>query len=209
MKTAKILLLIAGLTLILSLLAGCEGNSKGETALQRCGIAPQTKESAKKDQDKDENKDQSGMPDIQSFTAQTLDGGTFNEKDLAGHDITMINIWQTTCGPCIEEMPQLAKLAASMPDHVLIATWCLDGDADVETTEKIMDNAGFKGPTLLSGDGDLEELMKELMYTPTTVIVDSGGHMIGEPLIGSPEDPKKTYTDCINRALKELGKETL
>ncbi len=212
MKTVKILLLVTGLMMIFSLLAGCEGNTKGETALQRCGIGPQTKESSNEDREKSElNEEDStaALPDIRSFTAQTLTGGTFTEKDLAGRDLTMINVWQTFCDPCIVEMPDLAKLADSVPDRVQIVTWCLDAPGQEDLAKAIQEDAGFTKPTIVSGDGDLSELGRALMYTPTTVLVDSQGKMIGEPLIGAQKDPVKDYTDYINQALKVIGKDAI
>ena len=39
----------------------------------------------------------------------TLHGGAFNPLSLEGR-IVHINIWATTCGPCISEFPELNKL---------------------------------------------------------------------------------------------------
>lgn len=212
MKTVRILLLVTGLMMILFLLTGCEGNTKGETAMQRCGIAPQSKKSANKDRGKSEQKEEdskAALPDIRSFTAQTLTGETFTEKDLAGYDLTMINIWQTFCDPCIVEMPDLAELADTVPDRVQLVTWCLDAPGQEDLAKEIQADAGFTKPTIVSGDGDLSELGRALMYTPTTVLVDSQGKMVGEPLIGAQKDPVKDYTDYINQALKAIGKDAI
>lgn len=35
---------------------------------------------------------------LQSFSADTLDGGTFTQKDIAAKDITVINFWSLMCG---------------------------------------------------------------------------------------------------------------
>ena len=40
------------------------------------------------------------LPNLNSFTARTLDGGSFTADDFSGADVTVINIWSTTCGPC-------------------------------------------------------------------------------------------------------------
>ena len=62
------------------------------------------------------------LPAVTTFTAQTMDGGTFTSEDLAAADITVINIWQTTCPPCISEMPELARLEKALPDNVRFVT---------------------------------------------------------------------------------------
>ena len=33
-------------------------------------------------------------------------------------DVTVINFWALSCGPCIVEMPDLAEFAGALPDNV-------------------------------------------------------------------------------------------
>lgn len=152
----------------------------------------------------------SGLPDLLDFTAKTLDGGTFTAADFSDADVTVINIWSTTCGPCIREMPDIATYADSLPDNVKLMTWCLDADysPDADKIGGFLADCGFDGITLVSGDGDLQTLYNALTYTPTTVFVDSSGNMLTEPLIGAV-DIEKLYTAHINKALETLGKETI
>ena len=191
------------LILALSLLTACEEDNP----LKHCVVSRRVEKSTEKNRKEKEKKAENALPDLHAFTAQTLDGGTFSEKDLAAKDLTVINIGQTTCPPCIEEMPELASLAASLPDNVSLITWCLDGLDEKETVDEIMKESGFANPTIISGDGDLTELYRALMYTPTTVALDADGNMVGEPLSGSPKDAKEAYKDYINQALSAIGKE--
>ncbi len=218
LKRIRFVSLVLILILTASLLTACKDNSEGEDPLGRCVVSRRAEESTKKQQKKEKKQDkeedsqnsagESGLPDINQFTAETLDGGTFTEKDLAD-DLTMINVWQTTCAPCIDEMPGLAELANSLPERVKIITWCLDGHSEPETTADIVGESGFKTPTLIKADGDLLTLGRALMYTPTTILVDSEGNLVGEELIGAQKDPKADYTAYINRGLKSIGKEPL
>ena len=210
-----IICLITSMIVILGLLAGCEGNAKGETALKQCVVTQSQKESMKKSREKEEkkkdkeDKDRADGPELKSFSAQTLDGKTFTEKDLAGYDLTMINFWQTTCGPCIDEMPALAELADSAADRVQIVTWCFDALGQEESARAILTDAGFTKPCFATADGDLYDYAESVIYTPTTVLVDSEGRLVGEPQIGAFKDPKQGYNDYINRGLEALGKEKL
>lgn len=199
----KTIVLTLTLILALSLLTACEEDNP----LKHCVVSRRVEKSTEKNRKEKEKKAENALPDLHTFTAQTLDGGTFSEKDLAAKDLTVINIWQTTCPPCIEEMPELASLAASLPDNVSLITWCLDGLDEKETVDEIMKESGFANPTIISGDGDLTQLYRALMYTPTTVALDADGNMVGEPLIGSPKDAEKAYKDYINQALSAIGKE--
>ncbi len=71
-----------------------------------------------------------------------------------------------------------------------------------------MDECGFEGITLTSGDGDMEKLLNQLQYTPTTIFLDSSGHQLCEPLIGAG-DVETNYKSEINAALALLGKDPL
>lgn len=53
------------------------------------------------------------------FESTTLDGRKIKSSDFAGK-VLIINFWATWCGPCLEEVPSLVKLAKEMPDKVHI-----------------------------------------------------------------------------------------
>jgi thiol-disulfide isomerase/thioredoxin len=150
------------------------------------------------------------LPDLLSFTARTLEGGSFSASDLSGADLTVINIWSTTCGPCIREMPELAEFASGLPENIRVMTWCIDAEysPDGGQVAQFLDDCGFTGVTLTSGDGDMQVLLDNLMYTPTTVFLDSTGHLLSEPLIGAGDIEAK-YTEQINAGLRKLGKDTI
>ena len=143
---------------------------------------------------------------LQSFTALTLDGESFTQDDIAAKDITVLNFWALTCPPCIAEMPELASFAGALPDNVQVVTVCLDGSGNEETVSSILDEAGFSGVTLVAGDGDLAALAGNLMYTPTTLVADSAGTLMGDPIIGGQKDLPKTFLAAVNNALQAGGK---
>ena len=120
-----------------------------------------------------------------------------------------MNFWATFCGPCIVEMPDIAEFAETLPDNVQIVTVCLDGESDLEGVADILDQAGYAGITLLSGDGDFDALCRQVMYTPTTIVVDKDGNMIGDAIIGLQTVLAKSYTVAINNALVSMGKAEL
>lgn len=143
---------------------------------------------------------------LKSFTAATLDGSSFTQDDIFAKDLTIINFWALTCPPCIGEMPDLADFAKKLPDNVQMITMCLDALDDEESTKSILNEAGYEGVTLVSGDGDLLEVCYQLQYTPTTVLVDSEGNLVGDSIIGTCEDLSETYLTAVNTALKVAGK---
>ncbi|MDO4409124.1 MAG: TlpA disulfide reductase family protein, partial [Eubacteriales bacterium] len=68
-----------------------------------------------------------------SFETTDLDGNVVKSADLfKGHRLTMVNIWGTFCGPCIDEMPELEKLnyRLKQKDCAIVGIVC-----DVESPE--------------------------------------------------------------------------
>lgn len=143
---------------------------------------------------------------LKSFEAEMLDGGIFTQENLAKKDITVLNFWALTCGPCISEMPDLAEFEKTMPDNVQVLTVCLDGRGDKARTEEILVAAGFEGGTLISGNGDFLKIAGAIQYTPTTLIVDADGNIVGDAIIGGQENLEKVFTEAVNQALKKMGK---
>lgn len=153
--------------------------------------------------------------DLGDFEAKTLSGESFTQDDLADADVTVMNFWSLRCGPCIREMPDIAAFAEKLPENVRLVTVCLDGEGKEEQVRGILDGAGFTGITLLAGmgfsedAGDFKTLCENIIYTPTTLVVDLDGNIVGDPIIGGQRDLEKTYTEAINKCLELLGKEEI
>lgn len=143
---------------------------------------------------------------LAEFSAGTLDGGVFTQADVQNKDVTVLNFWALSCGPCIAELPDLAALAAALPENVQLITVCLDGYGSEDDAREVLEEAGFTGVTLISGDGDLAALAGTLIYTPTTVFVDSQGVQVGDSLVGAREDLAGRYLTAINAVLTQSGK---
>ena len=122
----------------------------------------------------------------QAFTAQTLDGGSFTEKDIAAKDLTAINFWGTFCSPCIAEMPDLAAFEKAL-----------------------LELAGYEGITLVSGDESFQSLLTDIQAIPTTIFLDSSGKQVGKAVIGGQADLSGVFLDAMNKALQEGGKKEI
>lgn len=212
MKNKAALALIFGAALMLGMsAAGC---GKGKTPSEN-PEAGQEKNSAQAGSENQEDRtegqinrpvEQENQPGLGTFEAKTLDGETFTQEDIAKKDATLINFWTTYCGPCIEEMPKIAEFAKTLPDNVQIITVCLDTGTEADSAKEILEKAGFSGATLVSGDGGLAEVVGGIMYTPTTIVVDQEGNVVGDAIIGGQKNLEETFTASINEALKAAGK---
>ncbi len=199
MKNKKFFALLLCAALTISMLAtGCSGGktppaSSDKPAQSENGGSAATGTAAE-------------LGSMKSFTAATLDGGSFTQEDIAAKDVTVVNYWSLLCGPCVEEMPDIAAFEKALPDNVRLVTVCLDGTDAEDDVKRILSEAGYEGMTLLYGDGDYLDVWNNIQYTPTTVIVDSEGNLVGDAIIGGQEDLSGTFLTAVNAALKANGK---
>ena len=128
-----------------------------------------------------------------SAALSDLDGNDVSLGDLiSANQVTMLNIWGTFCGPCIQEMPDLGELARTYADRGfgIVGLTCdiLDGrgnvqDAVVEDARQIIASAGVEYPILVLSS-ELAQAT-DLMYVPTTYFADASGNILEGPVIGS------------------------
>jgi len=112
------------------------------------------------------------MPD---FTVELCDGSVFTLSEaLEGHDMVLINIWASWCGPCRMEFPYMEEAYMQYSDRVAVV--CLS----CETSDTNASIAQFKQSnklTALPMGQDTIGLSYQLLegYIPMTVIVDRYG----------------------------------
>ena len=122
------------------------------------------------------------------FTSTDLDGNEVTEAIFAEKDLTVLNIWGTYCGPCKDEMPELAKWAEELPDNVQIIGMVIDvpeRDADmIKTAKEICADTGVKYINITDNDS-VEALLTSVEAIPTTFILDSEGKTVCTPIVGA------------------------
>jgi peroxiredoxin len=70
------------------------------------------------------------------FALKDLHGNTITLESLRGK-VVLLNFWTKTCGPCLEEMPDLAELTKVLRDRTDVAVVTVsvdDGPEDVKPT---------------------------------------------------------------------------
>ena len=134
-----------------------------------------------------------------SFQTTDLDGNQVDSKELfARNKITMINIWGTYCGPCIDEMPELEKMSQEYADKgVTIVGLVVDvqggDDTNLAEAQDIVKKTGVTYQNLRAWEGSGDQLSAP--GTPTTYFVDSEGKLVGEPIVGANVDGYRTSLD--------------
>lgn len=123
------------------------------------------------------------------FETTDLDGSAVSSESLfAGSKLTMVNIWATFCGPCINEMPELEKLSNEYSEKdVTLVGLVLDvpegDDQLLPDALAIVADTGVTYTNLRVWDGFDEMLF--ISAVPTTFFVDSDGHIVGDLIVGA------------------------
>jgi len=142
---------------------------------------------------------------LAQFETTTLTGETVDQSLLNDYDLTMVNVWATFCGPCINEMPDIAKIAEEYREQgvqvlgLVSDVMARDGSLDpvqVALAEDIVEETGAGNYTHLMGNVSLSGLLSQIYAVPTTFFVDSEGNQVGSAYVQAlTEDQFRTIID--------------
>ena len=154
---------------------------------------------------------------IGTFESEDLDGNPVSDAIFADADVTVVNVWATFCGPCIEEMPELGAWADELPGNVQIIGIVIDtppagttgGDAielwggsadNIDLAREICGEAGVKYTNILASDS-VSQTFEIVEAVPTTFIVDSSGNLVCKAFVGADVEG---YKDAVEEYLSGL-----
>ena len=132
------------------------------------------------------------------FKTVSLDNQVITQDIFAEHDITLVHVWATFCGPCIAEMGEYAKLYSELPDNVGMVGLVLDVydgiNSNVSDANEILSDAGARFPNMRVSD-DLYDVSNSFQFVPSSFFVDSEGHIIGKLMDGAGFEETKQRLD--------------
>ena len=136
---------------------------------------------------------------VPEFVTQDIYGNEYTNELFASKDLTVVNIWGTFCGPCVNEMPELGEWSRTLPENVQIIglvsdIYSVDDASTIETARQIVEATGADFPHLIAYPA-LAELTNHTPYVPTTIFVDSQGRMIGDPIAGAYVSQYKAFVE--------------
>ncbi|HEY0921249.1 TlpA disulfide reductase family protein [Rheinheimera pacifica] len=133
------------------------------------------------------------------FTLKALDGNNLRLAEQRG-DIMLINFWASWCGPCIQEMPALDKLAQKY-QMLGVQVWGVNVENDSSAAKAYLSKVQVAFPILFDVDNSVsKDYRVEAM--PTTVILDKDGKVRSVHRGYKPGYEKK-YEDDIKGLLRE------
>ena len=188
--------------LALTLLCGCADE-----------VAVTTVETTTPDVEASEEADTSAdtepLGPFQFFTVEDIEGNEVTHEVFADADLTVINIWGTFCGPCIQEMPDLGALSQEYAEKnvqfigLVGDAFDSQGNIDaaiVEEAKSIVAQTGADYLHLLPMNELLYNVMSQISAYPTTVFVDSEGKQVDYAYLGAAD--KATWAERIDAALE-------
>lgn len=100
---------------------------------------------------------------------KTADDKILNQKSL-NNKPSLVNLWFTTCAPCIEEMPYLNKLKDKYKDQVNFVSITFNNKIEVE---KFLEKRAFNFTHIIDEKAFLKE--KNIPQYPINIFVDKNG----------------------------------
>jgi len=133
------------------------------------------------------------------FTLKALDGSNLRLAEQRG-DIMLINFWASWCGPCIQEMPQLDKLAQKY-QMLGVQVWGVNVENDSSAAKAYLSKVNVEFPILFDVDNSASKAY-QVEAMPTTVILDKNG-TVRSVHRGYKPGYEKKYEDDIKGLLRE------
>ena len=131
---------------------------------------------------------------LDDFTVTTADGSAFTLSEaLKDHELVLINLWATWCGPCAYEFPFLQEAWMKNADKVAVIALSVEPKDTLEDVKAYAEDMGLTFPMGVTGDTGLEAFASQ--GTPTSVIIgkDSKIICVEVGVMTSAEDFEKLF----------------
>lgn len=200
------ILCIALCALLLALLLGACGRAAAPTttATEAPAPAPTEAPAPTAEAEAAPAPDEAAAWDGLVFETTDLDGNPVTAQELfSAHTVTMVNVWASWCPPCVRELPDLQRLSGEFAEkNCAIVGLLLDGDEaqGLKDGKARLQEAGATYTILLPCE-ELNEVFS-VQAVPTSFFVDSGGHLIGEPIVGAYVEG---YTAALDAAVAQAA----
>lgn len=195
---------------IVMLLVGC-GSSDNQSGDANAGSNMDNGETtqSQSNQELADNSESSteGGPYVLTFSGTTLAGEPLTSDCFADSKLTMVNVWATFCGPCINEMPDLGAIAKEYDSAdfqiIGIISDVIEGDEGDTFAEaqEIIAETGADYKHLLLNEELYVNLVGASDSVPTTYFFNEKGELIGY-LIGAQR--KEAWMQIIEGFLAEM-----
>lgn len=130
------------------------------------------------------NEEKAGI--FEKMETVDIEGNPVDHTIFAENKLTLVNVWNTGCPPCINEIPELDQLNEEMKEQGVAVKGLVYEmkpgltDKDLEAVNEILASAGSSYQHLTVSQDMIEtKEIQSLVAFPTTFFVDSEGKIVG------------------------------
>ena len=170
-------ILILGMALMLAAgISACNASSKTSSSEATTTESKQADAKVEDSKQAESDKEDKKFPE---FTAKTVSGEDISSDLFKDSKLTVVNVWGSWCGPCVQEIPELQKLYESMKDKdVNVIGLAQDAGTDLDAVKEIIDKNKVTYQNIVP-EGATEDFVMSIMAFPTTFFVDSDRNIVG------------------------------
>lgn len=132
------------------------------------------------------------------FELQNLNEETVTDEIFSEHELTLVNIWATTCPPCIREMPELEQLQNNYKDKGLKVVGLI-ADGNYLAGKKIVEGLLLTYEQIIPDKEFLQDYLSQFQFVPTTLFVNTKGEILGDPMVGAYD--YETFEEVVKKHL--------
>lgn len=128
---------------------------------------------------------------------KSLGGQTRKLSALRGQ-IVVVNFWATWCGPCQEELPRLAQMAASYEGKpVKFVTISIDDAKDRKKIPAVLERLKVPADSWVGGNTDMLADFGLGTIVPGTAVLDEHGEIVARVMGEAREADVRTAVDWL------------
>lgn len=195
---------VIGVIVGLLLLTGCGGQAEAIPGVDNIAGNATIDEAGNVENDLPAETEAEEEAYVLTFESTTVDGEALTSECFADSKLTMLNVWATYCGPCLEEMPYLGEIAAAYDKsefQIIGAVSDVQESAKADTiaeAKELITRTGANYTHVLSSESLYTNLLSSVSAVPTTFFINQKGEVLGY-MIGAY--PKEDWEEIINELL--------
>ncbi|QUI23138.1 TlpA family protein disulfide reductase [Vallitalea pronyensis] len=118
------------------------------------------------------------------FKTTDMDDNKVDNSIFGEQQLTLLNLWSIHCPPCVEELPELEKIANDYKGKVSVVG--IVDDTDMEGVKEVLKKKGVTYTNIIPDKG-LQDVMNQFDYIPVTLIVNKEGKVLEKFVPGSSD----------------------
>lgn len=154
-----------------------------------------------------------GVSAVGQFTASGIDGRDYTEAVFEAYDLTLVNLFATWCGPCVEEIPVLEQVRQACAEKgirlgivaVVMNAKTADGVDEyvLADAKALAESSGAGFPFLIPDGSDMNGRLTGISAFPESFFVDGAGNIVSDPYIGAND--LTGWMEIVSQELDKLG----